>query len=133
MYGVSDHALPEARPPPNRSLAPASDPTLVPALAPAPHASPLDPGRTRCHSLVMATGRRTQQDRDEITVEIGYALLSACFLGGVMLAAIAGPALVWDLSPAVDRALLITGASAGGMLAVLRVVHVLWQFGQRRP
>ncbi|MEU1090712.1 DUF6332 family protein [Streptomyces sp. NPDC005576] len=81
----------------------------------------------------MTTGRRTQQDRDEITVEIGYALLSACFLGGVVLAAIAGPALVWDLSPAVDKALLITGASVGGVLAVLRVVHVLWQFGARRP
>ncbi|MFD6423765.1 DUF6332 family protein [Streptomyces sp. NPDC060198] len=80
----------------------------------------------------METGRRSQQDRDEITVEIGYALLSACFLGSVMFAAIAGPAAVWDLSPTVDKVMLITGASVGGVLAVLRVVHVLWQFGERR-
>ncbi|MCX5398596.1 DUF6332 family protein [Streptomyces sp. NBC_00102] len=80
----------------------------------------------------MATGRRTQQDRDDITVEIGYALLSACFAGGVVFAAIAGPAAVWDLSPAVDKALLIAGVSVGGVLAVLRVIHVLWRFGERR-
>ncbi|WP_328720350.1 DUF6332 family protein [Streptomyces sp. NBC_00247] len=80
----------------------------------------------------METGRRSQQDRDEITVEIGYALLSACFLGAVVFAAIAGPAAVWDLSPTIDKILLITGVSVGGVLAVLRVVHVLWQFGERR-
>ncbi|MGW0853826.1 DUF6332 family protein [Streptomyces sp. NPDC002690] len=80
----------------------------------------------------METRRRSQQDRDEITVEIGYALLSACFLGAVMLAAIAGPAVVWDLSPTTDRVLLITGASVGGVLAVFRVVHVLWRFGEHR-
>ncbi|MFD6530180.1 DUF6332 family protein [Streptomyces sp. NPDC060184] len=81
----------------------------------------------------MATGRRTQEDRDEITVEIGYALLSACFLGALVFGAIAGPAVVWDLSRTTDKALLITGASIGGLLAVLRVVHVLWRFGRYHP
>lgn len=81
----------------------------------------------------MGTGRRTQEDRDEITVEIGYALLSASFLAAVVFGAVAGPAVVWDLSHTTDKALLITGASVGGLLAVLRVVHVLWRFGRYRP
>ncbi|WEH40539.1 DUF6332 family protein [Streptomyces sp. AM 2-1-1] len=81
----------------------------------------------------MGTGRRSQEARDEITVEIGYALVSAGFLGAVMLAAIAGPALVWDLSPATDKALLVTGATVGGVLAVLRVFHVLWRHGHPQP
>ncbi|MFB7752675.1 DUF6332 family protein, partial [Streptomyces sp. NPDC056121] len=31
----------------------------------------------------MGSKRRSQAERDAITVEIGYALVSACFLGGV--------------------------------------------------
>ncbi|MFC9616090.1 DUF6332 family protein [Streptomyces sp. NPDC056938] len=73
--------------------------------------------------------RRSQAERDGITVEIGYALFSACFLGGVVFATIAGPAAVWHLPPAIEELLLATGTVVGGVLAVLRVVHVLWRFG----
>ncbi|OEJ30361.1 DUF6332 family protein [Streptomyces subrutilus] len=79
----------------------------------------------------MTTTRRTQAERDEITVEIGYALLSACFLGAVVFATIAGPVAVWDFAPAVEKSLLVAGAWVGGVLAVIRVVHVLWRYGQR--
>ncbi|MEU9233919.1 DUF6332 family protein [Streptomyces subrutilus] len=78
----------------------------------------------------MTTNRRTQAERDEITVEIGYALLSACFLGAVVFATIAGPVAVWDFPPVVEKSLLVGGAWAGGVLAVIRVVHVLWRYGQ---
>ncbi|MET7540603.1 DUF6332 family protein [Streptomyces sp. NPDC005507] len=77
----------------------------------------------------MGTRRRSQDERDEITVEIGYALFSACFLGGVVFATIAGPAAVWHLPPAVEHSLVATGTVVGGVLAVLRVVLVLWRFG----
>ncbi|MGW5232589.1 DUF6332 family protein [Streptomyces nodosus] len=80
----------------------------------------------------MSTARRSQAERDEITVEIGYALFSAGFLAVVVFAVIAGPALVRDLPPAVDTALLITGASVAGLLGALRVVHVLRSFARRR-
>ncbi|MGN9790339.1 DUF6332 family protein [Streptomyces sp. OZ13] len=80
----------------------------------------------------MAAGRRTQAERDDITVEIGYALLSACFLGGVVFAAVAGPAAVWSFPPAVERFLRATGATVAGVLAVIRVVHVLWRHTARR-
>lgn len=80
----------------------------------------------------MGAGRRSQAERDETTVEIGYALLSACFLGGVVFAAVAGPAAVWSFPPAVERFLSATGAVVAGVLAVIRVVHVLWRHADRR-
>ncbi|MFF1688026.1 MULTISPECIES: DUF6332 family protein [unclassified Streptomyces] len=79
----------------------------------------------------MATRRRSQTERDAITVEIGYALASACFLGGVVFATIAGPAAVWRLPHAVEQSLVATGTVVGGVLAVMRVVHVLWRFGSQ--
>ncbi|MEV4681630.1 DUF6332 family protein [Streptomyces kurssanovii] len=80
----------------------------------------------------MGTGRRSQAERDDITVEIGYALLSACFLGGVVFAAVAGPAFVWSLPPVAERFLPAAGAVVAGVLAVIRVVHVLWRHAAQR-
>ncbi|WP_333770026.1 DUF6332 family protein [Streptomyces sp. IBSBF 2435] len=73
----------------------------------------------------MRTRHRSQAERDETTVGIGYALLSACFLGVVVFAAIAGPAAVWHLPHAVGRFLQVTGASVAAILAAVRIVHVL--------
>ncbi|WP_306335280.1 DUF6332 family protein [Streptomyces sp. KL118A] len=81
----------------------------------------------------MGTSRRSQAQRDEMTVEIGYALLSACFLGAVVFGAIAGPVAVWRLPAGAERFLLVAGASVGSVLAVLRVVHVLWRYAGARP
>ncbi|QIP83390.1 hypothetical protein GLX30_04145 [Streptomyces sp. Tu 2975] len=80
----------------------------------------------------MGAGRRSQAERDDITVEIGYALLSACFLGGVVFAAVAGPTAVWTLPQAVERYVRATGAAVAGVLALIRVVHVLWRHEARR-
>ncbi|MGW4386933.1 DUF6332 family protein [Streptomyces sp. NBC_00063] len=85
--------------------------------------------RSGCDASLMGSKRRSQAERDAITVEIGYALVSACFLGGVAFGAIAGPAAVWNLPRAVEQLLLAAGTVVGGVLAVLRVVHVLWRFG----
>ncbi|MER7620980.1 DUF6332 family protein [Streptomyces sp. NPDC126503] len=79
----------------------------------------------------MTTGRRSQAERDAITVEIGYALFSACFLAALVFAAIAGPAAVWELPHPVEKSLVVVGAGISGVLGVLRVVHVLWRHGQR--
>ncbi|RMB84765.1 DUF6332 family protein [Streptomyces shenzhenensis] len=79
----------------------------------------------------MRNGRRSQAERDEITVEIGYALLSACFLGAVVFAVIAGPVFVWQFSPAVNTFLLVAGASVAGVLGAVRVVHVLWRHARQ--
>ncbi|MEU9720911.1 DUF6332 family protein [Streptomyces sp. NPDC047976] len=76
----------------------------------------------------MTTRRRSQAERDAMTVEIGYALLSACLLGGAVFAVLVWPAAVWDLPPAAEGFLLKAGAAIAGMLAVLRVIHVLWRY-----
>jgi hypothetical protein len=73
----------------------------------------------------MGRGTRSQAEQDATTVEIGYALASAAFLAAVVFGVIAGPALLLDLPPAGDRALLVTGTAAAGLLAAVRVVHVL--------
>lgn len=78
----------------------------------------------------MPSGTRTQAERDALTVEIGYALLSGCFLFGVVFAAVAGPALLWHLPPVLDTSLLAGGLGVAGALAALRVVHVLRRFAR---
>ncbi|WP_327299333.1 MULTISPECIES: DUF6332 family protein [unclassified Streptomyces] len=73
-----------------------------------------------------------QADRDARTVEIGYALVSAGFLGALVFGVIAGPAAVWSLPHRVSTALVLTGAGAAGLLAVVRVVHVLRSYERGR-
>ncbi|MYW01877.1 DUF6332 family protein [Streptomyces sp. SID3343] len=75
----------------------------------------------------MWTGPRSSAERDVVTVEIAYALASAGFLAVVVFAVIAGPAWVWDLPSAVDESLFVAGRWTAGVLAVIRVVHVLRQ------
>ncbi|MEV5431795.1 DUF6332 family protein [Streptomyces sp. NPDC052701] len=78
-------------------------------------------------------GRRTQADRDAITVEIGYALCSAAFAAAVVFGAAAGPALLFDLPDGVADVLLGTGTGLAAVLFVARVVAVLVRFRTRGP
>ncbi|WP_326691663.1 MULTISPECIES: DUF6332 family protein [unclassified Streptomyces] len=81
----------------------------------------------------MGKGTRSQSERDAITVEIGYALVSAVLLAAVVLAVTAGPAALWTLPPAVDGPLLVTGPLMAGVVAVTRVVYVLRQYARHQP
>ncbi|GGV59594.1 DUF6332 family protein [Streptomyces griseoloalbus] len=73
-------------------------------------------------------GRRTQAERDAITVEIGYALCSAVFAAAVVLGAVAGPALLFELPPVVGTLLLGTGSALATVLFAVRTVAVLVRF-----
>ncbi|MFJ4646603.1 DUF6332 family protein [Streptomyces bobili] len=77
-------------------------------------------------------GRRTQAQRDAITVEIGYALLSAAFAAAVLFGAVAGPALLFQLPDTVELVLLRVGLLAAPVLFLARVVSVLIRFPERR-
>ncbi|MEV6401171.1 DUF6332 family protein [Streptomyces sp. NPDC051907] len=78
--------------------------------------------------------RRTQAERDAITVEIGYALLSAVLVAALVFGGIAGPKLMFDMPYAVERGLLVAGGVCAALAFVLRVVTVLWRFsGAPRP
>ncbi|GAB3180732.1 DUF6332 family protein [Streptomyces incanus] len=72
--------------------------------------------------------RRTQAERDAITVEIGYALCSAAFAAAVVFGAAAGPALLFALPGAVEGLLLGAGAVLAPVLFLVRVVSVLMRF-----
>ncbi|CAM5260768.1 DUF6332 family protein [Streptomyces aurantiogriseus] len=79
-------------------------------------------------------GRRTQAQRDAITVEIGYALCSAAFAAAVLFGAVAGPALLFRLPDVFETSLLRTGLALAPLMFVARVVSVLGRFrGRAQP
>lgn len=73
-------------------------------------------------------GRRTQADRDAITVEIGYALVSAAFAAAVVLGTVAGPALLFELPGVVETLLVRGGLVLAMVLFAVRTVSVLVGF-----
>ncbi|WP_181797808.1 DUF6332 family protein [Streptomyces sp. WELS2] len=73
-------------------------------------------------------GRRSQAERDAMTVEIGYALVSATFAAIVLFGAVAGPALLFDLPGLLSTALLRLGLVIAPLVFVARVVSVLLRF-----
>jgi hypothetical protein len=81
--------------------------------------------------MTMHDERRTQDQRDAITVEIGYALFSAAFAAAVVFGAIAGPALFFDLPATLEALLLRAGTALAAVLFAARVIFVLVRF--RRP
>ncbi|KFG76899.1 DUF6332 family protein [Streptomyces mutabilis] len=72
-------------------------------------------------------GRRTQNERDAITVEIGYALCSAAFAAAVLFGAVTGPAYLFGLSGGV---LVGAGAVLAVVVFFVRVASVLLRFGR---
>jgi len=73
-------------------------------------------------------GRRTQAERDAMTVEIGYALVTAAFAAAVVFAAVAGPALLFELPNRVEKTLVMSGLLLAALLFPLRVISVLFRF-----
>ncbi|WP_149550334.1 DUF6332 family protein [Streptomyces marokkonensis] len=78
-------------------------------------------------------GRRTQAERDAVTVEIGYALCSAFFAAVVVLGAVAGPALLFELPDVVEASSVRGGLALAAALFVVRTVAVLVRFRRAQP
>lgn len=78
----------------------------------------------------MYGGRRTQAERDAMTVEIGYALVSAAFVAAVLFGVIAGPALLFELPGAVETLLLRGGLVLAPVVFLVRVATVLYRYRQ---
>ncbi|WP_028811951.1 DUF6332 family protein [Streptomyces flavidovirens] len=74
----------------------------------------------------MAT--RTQAQRDAMTIEIGYAVLSAAVLAGVTFAAVTAPWYLLGAPPGLNKAMLVAGCVLATVVFVLRVAHVLWGY-----
>ncbi|WP_037684697.1 DUF6332 family protein [Streptomyces aureocirculatus] len=84
--------------------------------------------------MARGTGRarRSQAERDAVTIEIGYALVSATVVAlAVIGVVVAGPALAFGLSDAAERILLGVGVTLAVTAFVVRLVTVLWRFTTR--
>jgi hypothetical protein len=73
-------------------------------------------------------GRRTQAERDAMTVEIGYALVSAVFVAAVLFGVVAGPALLFELPDSVETLLMRGGLVLAPVVFFLRVATVLYRY-----
>ncbi|MFJ5533710.1 DUF6332 family protein [Streptomyces sp. NPDC093261] len=74
--------------------------------------------------------RRTQAERDAITVEIGYALATAAFAAALLFGAVAGPVFAFGLAGTARHTLLVSGAIGAAALFTVRVVSVLVRLGR---
>ncbi|MEU9059612.1 DUF6332 family protein [Streptomyces sp. NPDC048430] len=72
--------------------------------------------------------RRTQAERDAMTLEIGYALVSGVVVAAATFAGVCLPALLLQLPAGAERVLFRVGAVLGALVFALRVVHVLRHF-----
>ncbi|MFC8872371.1 DUF6332 family protein [Streptomyces sp. NPDC057148] len=75
-------------------------------------------------------GRRTQGERDAITVEIGYALCSAAFAAAVLFGAVAGPAYLFGVTGGLRDVLFGAGAVLAVVVFFVRVASVLLRFAR---
>ncbi len=73
-------------------------------------------------------GRRTKAEQDAVTVETGYALVSAAFAAAVLFGAVAGPAFLFDLPDLASKVLPRLGMTVAAVVFVARVVSVLVRF-----
>lgn len=71
-----------------------------------------------------ATGTRSDAERDAITVEIGFAVVTGAFAAVLVFGFVAGPAWYFELPDVLRR----IAAVAACLAFVARVVRVLWRF-----
>jgi hypothetical protein len=78
------------------------------------------------------TGPRSQADRDALTVEIVFAVVTGALLAAVLFAAVASPALFGELGRAQETAWRTAAAAVATAGFAYRVVRVLWQPPRKR-
>ncbi|MEU0373635.1 DUF6332 family protein [Streptomyces sp. NPDC006283] len=80
----------------------------------------------------MDMGRESRWDKDAMTVEIVFALVTAAVLAGVIFAVAWTLVLALDLSGSAERGMLAGGALLGAVAGVWRLVRVLLRFDAQR-
>lgn len=81
----------------------------------------------------MPTGPRDQAERDALTVEIVFAVVTGALLAAVLFVAVASPALFGELGRAQETAWRTAAAAVATAGFVYRVIRVLWLPPRRRP
>ncbi|MFC4496131.1 DUF6332 family protein [Streptomyces ovatisporus] len=80
----------------------------------------------------MDMGRESRWDKDAMTVEIVFALVTAAVLAAVVFGAVL--ALTWALgvSGSADKGVSVAGALLGAAAGLWRLVRVLRRFDEQR-
>jgi peptidoglycan biosynthesis protein MviN/MurJ (putative lipid II flippase) len=80
----------------------------------------------------MDMGRESRWEKDAMTVEIVFALVTAAALAGLIFAVAWTLALTFGLSGSIERRVLAGGALLGAVAGVWRLVRVLLRFDKQR-
>ncbi|MFE0648453.1 DUF6332 family protein [Streptomyces sp. NPDC059534] len=80
----------------------------------------------------MDMGRESRWEKDAMTVEIMFALVTAGLLGALVFGVLLVPAVLVGVSEPVGKGLLMVGAVLAVAAAVWRVVRVLLRFDAQR-
>ncbi|MFJ6087940.1 DUF6332 family protein [Streptomyces sp. NPDC092369] len=80
----------------------------------------------------MDMGRESRWEKDAMTVEIVFALVTAAVLAAVIFAVALTLVLALGISGAAERVVLVGGALLGAMAGVWRLVRVLLRFDEQR-
>lgn len=80
----------------------------------------------------MDMGRESRWEKDAMTVEIAFALVTAAVLAAVVFVVALILTLVLDLSAAASEGVRTGGALVGGAAGVWRLVRVLCRFDVER-
>ncbi|MFG3121240.1 DUF6332 family protein [Streptomyces sp. NPDC048208] len=80
----------------------------------------------------MDMGRESRWEKDAVTVEIVFALVTAAALGAVVFAVALGLTYLLDLSGEASRGVLTGGGVAGAVAGLWRLVRVLRRFDAAR-
>ncbi|WP_097868431.1 DUF6332 family protein [Streptomyces sp. rh34] len=80
----------------------------------------------------MDMGRESRWEKDAMTVEIAFALVTAAALAAAVFAVALTLTLVMDLSDAASKGVRAGGALAGGAAGVWHLVRVLRRFDVER-
>ncbi|WNI26289.1 DUF6332 family protein [Streptomyces sp. ITFR-16] len=75
-------------------------------------------------------GQRSQADRDAMTVEIGFAVLTGGLLAGCAFLAVCAPAFLLS-SHGAGRGLMVFAGAVAAVVFMGRVIDVLGRFGRR--
>ncbi|GEK01207.1 DUF6332 family protein [Streptomyces sp. 1-11] len=80
----------------------------------------------------MDMGRESRWEKDAMTVEIVFALVTAAALAGLIFVVSWALALSLDLPGSAERRVLAGGALLGALAGVWRLVRVLLRFEKQR-
>ncbi|MFD5558158.1 DUF6332 family protein [Streptomyces sp. NPDC127068] len=80
----------------------------------------------------MDMGSESRWEKDAMTVEIVFALVTAAVLAGLIFTLAWSFALTLDLSGSAERHVLVGGALLGAVAGVWRLVRVLLRFDKQR-